>query len=815
MLKRLDKLTLARSAALMAAVFLMLGWPLRAQISEDALKARQWMMEGRYGKAEDLLLEKSTNDPHELRLRLELERRRGRLQEADATARRLLGLLDLGGLSTPGELAQAAFAAWHLDRWRQANDIYLQAAELGEAPVSLYLDWGRLYLEKYNAAEAEDIFKEALELAEPDSKEAAAALAGLAQAHKTQSKPSAAQLVEQALAADPDNLHAIGLKAAWAISAASWQEAEQLIERGLGVNKNYLPLLEQEASMLYFRGESEKYEKRRDRILEINPNNADLYEALGEAAVLKRRMVEADGFFREAIRLNPRQWSALAALGLNLLRLGDDEGRRVLERAYENDPFNIWTVNTLRLVDSWERFAEFESEHFRIRLRKDEAEVLKPYVMSLLQRCLEELEEKYQHQIEGRYTFEMYPDHEDFAVRALGMPGLGALGVAIGRVVAMDSPSARQRGEFHWGSTLWHEVAHVVALSMSDQKVPRWFTEGLSMMEERLPFPGWGDAISLTYIEAYREGELLPLKDLNDGFQRPKNALQIQISYQQAGWLCEFLVERYGFAKIRQMLLAYADDKTDAEVFEQVLGKTLEQVDSEFQEAMAQQLDPLLEKLERPQQDSSQARVLMQADIGQLHESLADNPSNYFLLLRTGQRLIEEDRHQEAEELLQRAIEIFPSYSGAGSPYHLLADFYRTQGRSDDLAELLMRWWRVNPKRADTALELSRLLADKGEEEQAIEILEEAMYADPLRQDVHRLLAGLYLSRQEGELAEREYRVLLALEPTDMAGARYGLARALFLQEKLEESKRQVLLSLEIAPSYVEAQQLLLELVKP
>ena len=51
---------------------------------------------------------------------------------------------------------------------------------------------------------------------------------------------------------------------------------------------------------------------------------------------------------------------------------------------------------------------------------------------------------------------EVYPNHEDFAVRTLGMPGLGALGVTFGYVVAMDSPSGRKPGELPLGQ---HAVA--------------------------------------------------------------------------------------------------------------------------------------------------------------------------------------------------------------------------------------------------------------------------------------------------------------------------------------------------------------------
>ena len=64
-------------------------------------------------------------------------------------------------------------------------------------------------------------------------------------------------------------------------------------------------------------------------------------------------------------------------------------------------------------------------------------------------------------------------------MRTMGMPGLGALGVTFGEVVAMDSPSARKPGDFNWGATLWHEMSHVYILTATNHRVPRWFTEGL------------------------------------------------------------------------------------------------------------------------------------------------------------------------------------------------------------------------------------------------------------------------------------------------------------------------------------------------
>ncbi len=777
--------------------------------------ARQLMQKGRYNKAEELLDPQSA-DAGELRLLLDLAKRTGRFAEAGRHANRLLLLFQSGRFSQPGQMAQAAYAAWYLDRWHEADEIYKAAAEKEDVPASLYIDWGNLYLAKYSVAEAEEIFQDAIN-ASPEDSPPAAAFVGLAQVGKILSRPGGDQALERALEIEPDNLEAISVKAEWAISAESWQEAVKWIGKGLKINPNYLPLLEQRAVMHYFRGETKKYDQARQAVLKINPNNADLFEALGNTAVNMRRMEEADRFFREAVRLNPRQWSALAAQGINMLRLGQDEGKQVLEQAFRNDPFNIWTFNTLKLLDSFENFTELESEHFRVRLHSKEAEALWPYVEDLLERCLTTLEEKYDHQISGKYVFEMYPDHEDFAVRTLGMPGLGALGAAFGRVVAMDSPSGRPKGEFHWGSTLWHEVAHVVALSLSDQKVPRWFTEGLSMMEERLAYEGWGEYVTTTYISAYRDGQLLPLERLNDGFQRPKSALQIQLSYLQAGWVCEFLASRYGFSKIRDMLLAYAQDKTSEEVFQAVLGSSMQEVDDQFQEEMKQTLEPLMQRLgpiERQAEEGEEGAAVQTLIPGP--EVLAgDEADNYFANLKRGRKLFEEGDLEEAAPFLEKAVELFPTFAGKNSPYQLLAEIYRETGDRQKTAGILERWWKVSPKNADIAVELSGLLIEQQEIEKAIRYLEESMFSDPLRDDSHLLLGDLYLQREQPQEAIREFEVLLSLKPNDLAGARYRLARALFQTGDREAAKKELLLSLEIAPSFRDAQQLLLELVKP
>ena len=102
-----------------------------------------------------------------------------------------------------------------------------------------------------------------------------------------------------------------------------------------------------------------------------------------------------------------------------------------------------------------------------------------------LKRAMATYERKYQMKLPGAMRLEVYPNHDDFAVRTIGLPGTGGLlGVTFGLVVAMDSPTARPPGEFNWASTLWHEMSHVYVLTATHHLVPRWFTEGLAVHEE-------------------------------------------------------------------------------------------------------------------------------------------------------------------------------------------------------------------------------------------------------------------------------------------------------------------------------------------
>src|SRR5439155_1275591 len=231
----------------------------------------------------------------------------------------------------------------------------------------------------------------------------------------------------------------------------------------------------------------------------------------------------------------------------------------------------------------------------------------------------------------------------------LGLPGIGALGVCFGKLFVMDSPSARKPDTFNWGSTLWHEFTHVITLQITDHKIPRWFSEGLSVYEERKAYPGWGDDLKLDYLAAIKGKKLLTTAELNNGFIRPKYPAQVLVSYYQASLICDYIEQKFGFPAIKRMLALYKAGKGTADVFKEALNLTLEQFDTEF----FKWVDDRVKSLDvKPFTD----------------------------LISSGQQALASGDTDKAIEILSRAVEMYPEYSDEHNAYEPLADAYLKKG---------------------------------------------------------------------------------------------------------------------------------------
>ena len=349
-------------------------------------------------------------------------------------ARRLLGLYQSGALQSPAEIAEAAYAARQMEQWKRANQLYLEAARGSGAPLWVYVDWGNLYLEKHNGAEAESIFRDALKAPQPEGGGPAGKRtmpgSGCARALKAQQMTGVDVGVGPRPQGEPGEPgRRTSVKGLLAMEAGDWKGAEDWVERGLDGNPNYVPLLELECVQASFpgarralRGTPAKPPWRSTPATGTCTGSWEISPPSGAA------WTDAIGYYREAVRKNPREWPALASLGVNLLRMArEEEGKKVLERGLrERTPTTSppstrcawWTASTGSSARRRPRYW--------LRLHSEGGRgPWEPYVRRLLDRSISFLEEKYRHRVGHKFLVEFYPDHEDFAVRALGLPGLG------------------------------------------------------------------------------------------------------------------------------------------------------------------------------------------------------------------------------------------------------------------------------------------------------------------------------------------------------------------------------------------------------
>ncbi len=733
----------------------------------------------------------------------------GRQDEARNLWQQLVDEYRKGGARDSQTLGNAAVAAWRLGWAHDAKDLFIDATTGPAAPPEALSNFGYLFLDKYDATNALGVFRDGLKI----NKQYPEALLGVALAKKYESSPEVEDYAKAALEVNPNLVPAMNLLAALRMQEENYDAALKEIRRALEVNPKDLESLSLEAVYHHFKGDQARFAEVEQKVLGINPSYGRFYFTVAENLVTRRKYQEAVDLNRKALSLDAKLWPAYASLGINLMRVGDlVEGRKALQQAFDGDPFNIWAFNTLDLLDQMDKFSRFESEHFVFRVAKEDEPTLSRYAPRLAEEAYARLSERYGFKPAGPIQMEIFPDHGGFEVRTVGVPGLGALGVCFGKVIAMDSPRARKTGSFNWGSTLWHEFAHVITLQMTRHNVPRWFSEGVSVYEERRARPGWGDDLTAHFLKAYQEGKALKVSELNSGMMRPKFPEQIAFSYYQASLVCELIEEKFGFTKIREALALFADNLPSEEVFRRALGWDMATLDREYERFLEGRVRARSEPLDFSRLKERDAMNPKGPGKEQLTSLLEKNPNDFFANLALGTLLRKEKSNGPAEVYLKKAQKLFPEFVEPDNPYQILAEIYLEEKREDEALTELLGWSRFDENSAWPLVRAAEIYRNRKDWAGAARVLELSVYINPYDTNIQGMLGEAAVEAGNWPAAVAAYQTLVSLAPSDPAGAHYNLARAWLGYGKKQEAKRETLRALEIAPSYEKAQQLLLKL---
>jgi cellulose synthase operon protein C len=671
---------------------------------------------------------------------------------------------------------------WGLQQYDQANEQFRIATAPPESDPLYKVRWGMLLHQRFNNTDAVGLFQEALQ---KDPKNAQAYL-GLAIVSADGFDGKATDYASRALTLDPKLVEAHEFVANLALENADTEHAVAEADEALRLSPDALNAMAIHAAVELLADRSP--DVWLDKIKKVNPGYAEGYVHVAHYLELNYRFGDAVAYDRKAIDADPKYWPARSQLGVELMRLGqEDEPFQQLEMCYNNGYRDAETVNSLRLLDSYKNFVTYKENGTILRLGKSEADLLHPYYAAELQRILATYDNKYKMKLSGPVQVEVYPNHEDFAVRTMGMPGLGALGVTFGQVVAMDSPSARKPGDFNWGSTLWHEMSHVYILSATNGRVPRWFTEGLAVHEETQVSPEWGDHMSPEILVAIRDKKLLPVAKLDRGFIFPEYPAQVVVSYFEAGSICDYIHAQWGEGKLLDMVHSYAARKTTPEVIQADLGVSPEAFDKQYL-----------------------------AWLNERYGKTAANFDEWQKLLEHLAGVAKQNQYEEVFREGEVVRNMYPEYIGDANAYEFLAVADLGKGDKKAAAAVLTGYEKMGGEDPSILKKLASLEEELGQPKEAAATLERINYIYPVHDEtLHRQLGDLWFAQANYPGAIREYTAVVALNPLDKAGAQFNLAQAYYASGQRDKAEESVLAALEAAPGYRPAQKLLLEIEHP
>jgi tetratricopeptide (TPR) repeat protein len=693
------------------------------------------------------------------------------------------------------------------DARKVLDQFYDVVAKQAPEFIEVYFASAELALDKEDYAVAADTLRKAPKEAALDPRFHYL----LARALSSEDRAGTAKALAEALKINPRHTDSLLLQADELIDGERYTEAEQVLKQVFLVNPREPRGFAYQAVLAHLRNDSKAEEDARKKALERWESNPEIDHLIGRKLSQKYRFAEGSERQKQSLAMDPEYGPAKLQLCQDLLRLGDEtDGWRLAAEIFSKDGYNVVAYNLVTLRDRLTGFRTLQDEGLILRMDTREAELYGPRALALLRRARKTLVEKYGVTLKEPVIVEIFPQQKEFAVRTFGLPGAeGLLGVCFGRVVTARSPASQGEHPANWEAVLWHEFCHVVTLGKTRNKMPRWLSEGISVYEEGQENRTWATEFDPRYRTLILSSGLTPLSRLSSAFLTAKTPLDVQFAYFESALAVEFLVERFGLPTLKSLLDNLGAGMPLNEVLPNRTKKTLDEIDGEFVRFARERAHRVA-----PGASWEEPELAVDADSTTVKAWLDKHPKSFWGLKRLGARLVVEGKWAQAKDVLEKLKAAYPEYVGPENAYLLLATVYRrlsdTGAERKILEELVMRDGDATP----AYLRLMEMAEAAGDWRHLGENARRQLAVNPLIPAPYRGLARASEELRATDEAVSAYRALALLDDTDPAGVHYHLASLLRQSGKPEEARREVLKSLEEAPRFREAHQLLLELTE-
>lgn len=595
------------------------------------------------------------------------------------------------------------------------------------------------------------------------------------------------------LAADPgDSEEAIAsasIDAAMILARARLRQsdpadAQKLLDAQLARHPEHLGLLALRAAAAAAAYEFDDCDARLRAFDALSPASPEAYHEVGRTLSAARQYAPAARYLNEAVRRAPFHPEPVIDLGLLEMQSGrNGEAMKALESAAKLDRFNVRAANSLTLLRDLAGFARIESEHFVIRYKPGEDEVLAREMPAVLERIHARVCGRgpggIDHVPAAKTVVELMPDHRFFSVRITGMPKLHTIAAATGPVIAMEAPregAYHKVGAYDWPRVVQHEFTHTVTLSRTDNRLPHWFTEaGAVYLEDR---PRDFRTVQLL-SDAFENDALFGFDEINLAFVRPKRPADRPLAYAQGHWMYEYMIERFGPRAPLELMDLYAKGVKEPRAFEEVLKVSREAFLAEFKAWAGERLiawgvrlpegTPSVEELATREGAGGEEATEKKEPTPEMIEAWVHKyPEHPDVLLLAIRASLAQSGGKPTQELVPR-LELYATRRPVDPlPHQLLARYYLDTPGEDAGRAIPHLAWLDEREQSSTSFtkELARLHAERQEWDAAMRCAERAVGIAPYDAPTREFAATIALRAGALADAERHIWALTVLEPT-------------------------------------------------
>ena len=360
-------------------------------------------------------------------------------------------------------------------------------------------------------------------------------------------RPGYAQARQQLATAHNNYGVSLGHQGQWDLAVRELQEAMRLDGSNEPFRKNLANLYVNQASQEYEHHQANEALELLEKAVALNPDVVQAYILQGKIQYEQQKLKEAKAAWQRAVKLDPTQTELARRLAQVTQELPVESKFARLSQAF----FDV------RYEEGLDRPAGYDIQDDLLEARRlvgsDFAYWPKHKIVVLI------------------YSAESFRALRQETPEWVAGQFDGKIRVPLPNT-RLDQATVKQ--------ILFHEYTHAVIQDLTNGKCPTWFNEGLAEYEGAKDQPR-----SLRKLtKASSEGRLVPWDQLSVQFSTSLPVDEVKLGYEQSHSIVLFLVERYGFWRIRRLLKAVGDGRPWEVVFAEELHTKLSRLEAGWRE---------------------------------------------------------------------------------------------------------------------------------------------------------------------------------------------------------------------------------------